>query len=67
GTRMNYYPRCPRPNLVFGIGPPSDASGITILLQDDDEIGLHIRKDEQWIPIQPIPGALVINIGDMVE
>ncbi|KAH9307530.1 hypothetical protein KI387_035441, partial [Taxus chinensis] len=67
GTRMNYYPRCPRPDLVLGIGPHSDATDITILLQDDDEIGLHIRKDEEWVPVQPIPGALVINIGDMIE
>ncbi|KAH9307574.1 hypothetical protein KI387_035485, partial [Taxus chinensis] len=67
GVRVNYYPRCPRPDLVFGIPPHSDASDITILLQDDEQVGLHIRKNEEWVPVQPIPGALVINIGDMLE
>ncbi|GLJ27755.1 hypothetical protein SUGI_0544710 [Cryptomeria japonica] len=65
--RMNYYPPCPRPDLVLGLSPHSDASGLTLLLQDDETVGLHICKDGKWIPIQPIPGALVINIGDMIE
>ncbi|KAH9294991.1 hypothetical protein KI387_038579 [Taxus chinensis] len=65
--RMNYHPRCPRPDLVLGISPHSDASAITILLQDDEVTGLHIRKAEEWVPVQPIPGALVINIGDIVQ
>ncbi|KAH9304563.1 hypothetical protein KI387_008967, partial [Taxus chinensis] len=63
----NYYPPCPRPDLVLGIGPHSDGSGLTVLLQDDETVGLQICKDGEWIPVQPIPGALVINIGDMLE
>lgn len=38
-----------------------------MLLQDDETVGLHVRKDNQWIPVQPIPYALVVNIGDLVE
>eukprot|EP01018_Ginkgo_biloba_P006772 Gb_26143 [translate_table: standard] len=37
------------------------------LLQDEGIEGLHIRKNGEWIPVQPIPSALVINIGDMLE
>ncbi|XP_057819860.2 protein SRG1-like [Cryptomeria japonica] len=65
--RMNYYPPCPRPDLVLGISPYSDANGLTVLLQDDETVGLQICKDGEWVPVQPIPGALVINIGDMLE
>ncbi|XP_059077664.1 protein SRG1 [Cryptomeria japonica] len=65
--RMNYYPPCPRPDLVLGISPHSDATGLTVLLQDDETVGLHISNDDKWVPVQPIPGALVINIGDMLE
>ncbi|KAH9304567.1 hypothetical protein KI387_008971, partial [Taxus chinensis] len=63
----NYYPPCPRPDLVLGITPHSDGGGLTVLLQDDETVGLQICKEGEWIPVQPIPGALVINIGDMLE
>ncbi|KAH9293920.1 hypothetical protein KI387_040870 [Taxus chinensis] len=65
--RFNYYPPCPRPDLVLGRTPHSDGGGLTVLLQDDETVGLQICKDGEWIPVQPIPGALVINIGDMLE
>ena len=65
--RMNYYPPCPRPDLVLGLSPHSDSGCLTVLLQDDETVGLQICKDGQWVSIQPIPGALVINIGDMLE
>ncbi|KAH9293075.1 hypothetical protein KI387_041721 [Taxus chinensis] len=63
----HYYPPCPRPDLVLGLSPHSDGSGLSVLLQDDETVGLQICKEGAWIPIQPIPGALVINIGDMLE
>jgi len=65
--RMNLYPPCPRPDLVLGLSPHSDGGGITLLLQDDEIQGLHVRKNNQWIPVEPIPYGLVVNIGDLVE
>eukprot|EP01018_Ginkgo_biloba_P007627 Gb_17512 [translate_table: standard] len=65
--RMNYYPPCPRPDLVVGLSPHADGGGITLLLQDDQTEGLHVRKGDQWIPVEPIPNALVVNIADMIE
>ncbi|XP_057819930.1 oxoglutarate-dependent flavonoid 7-O-demethylase 1 [Cryptomeria japonica] len=65
--RWNYYPPCPRPDLVLGLSPHSDSGGLTVLLQDDETVGLQICKDGEWVPVQPILGALVINIGDMLE
>ncbi|TXG49816.1 hypothetical protein EZV62_025691 [Acer yangbiense] len=46
--RMNYYPLCSRPELVLGINPHSDASTITLLLQDDELTGLQIRHKQKW-------------------
>lgn len=66
-VRMNLYPPCPRPDLVMGLSPHSDGSALTLLLQDDQVEGLQVRKNNEWIPIQPIPYALVINIGDLIE
>ncbi|XP_057819919.1 protein SRG1 isoform X2 [Cryptomeria japonica] len=65
--RLNYYPPCPRPDLALGLSPHSDGYALTVLLQDDETVGLQICKDSEWIPVQPIPGALVVNIGDMLE
>ncbi|PON54607.1 Oxoglutarate/iron-dependent dioxygenase [Parasponia andersonii] len=38
--RMNYYPPCPQPDLVIGVNPHSDATGLTILLQNNETEGL---------------------------
>lgn len=39
GIRMNYYPSCAKPDLVLGVSPHSDASSLTLLLQDDEITG----------------------------
>ncbi|MCL7034551.1 hypothetical protein MKW94_000705 [Papaver nudicaule] len=65
--RMNYYPPCPRPELVIGLTPHSDFSGLTILLQVNQVEGLQIRKEERWISIKPLPNAFIVNIGDILE
>ncbi|KAM7499291.1 hypothetical protein LguiA_023705 [Lonicera macranthoides] len=66
-VRMNYYPTCARPDLVLGVSPHSDSSSITLLLQDDDIIGLQIKHRGTWVPVKPLPNALVVNIGDALE
>lgn len=66
--RMNYYPTCSRPDLVLGLSPHSDGSALTVLQQTKGSpVGLQILKDSTWVPVQPIPNALVINIGDTIE
>ncbi|KAK9103644.1 hypothetical protein Sjap_020898 [Stephania japonica] len=65
--RMNYYPPCPEPSKVMGISPHSDATGLTILLQINEVNGLQIRHDGRWVPVQMLPKAILINIGDVLE
>ncbi|KAL3519112.1 hypothetical protein ACH5RR_021701 [Cinchona calisaya] len=73
-VNMNYYPTCPNPELTVGAGRHSDTSTITMLLQDDIG-GLQVRveedivagRKEEWIEIPPIPGALVVNLGDVLQ
>lgn len=67
GMRMNYYPPCPKPELVTGLCPHSDAVGLTILLQVNEMQGLQIKKDGAWIPVSPLPDAFIVNIGDIME
>lgn len=65
--RINYYPTCRKPNEVLGLSPHSDTSIITILMQSDDIEGLQIRHHGMWVPVKPIPDALVVNLGDIVN
>nr|CAD1828666.1 unnamed protein product [Ananas comosus var. bracteatus] len=63
-ARMGKISSCAEPDDVLGVSPHSDGSSITILLQEDDIPGLQIKYKGEWIPVKPIPNALVINIGD---
>ncbi|EXB65269.1 Protein SRG1 [Morus notabilis] len=65
--RMNYYPPCSKPDLVLGVSPHSDGGSLTILLQADEITGLQIKYKEGWLPVKPIPNALVVNVGDVIE
>ena len=66
-VRMTYYPPCPQPDLVIGGTPHSDAAGITILLQVNDVEGLQVKRDGVWIPVNFLPDAFVVNVGDILE
>ncbi|XP_021825497.1 protein SRG1-like isoform X2 [Prunus avium] len=65
--RVNYYPTCHMPDNVLGLSPHSDTGTITILMQEDNVTGLQIRKGGEWVPVKPIPNALVVNVGDVIE
>lgn len=66
-VRMNFYPPCPRPELVLGLSAHSDGSAVTVLQQDMTCAGLQVLKGSAWVPVHPIPHALVINLGDTLE
>lgn len=67
-VNLIYYPVCPNPELASGAGRHSDISSITILLQDDVG-GLYVRgtRANQWIHVTPVKGALVVNVGDILQ
>ncbi|SFT69639.1 isopenicillin N synthase family oxygenase [Arthrobacter sp. ov118] len=51
-----------------GVGAHADYGFVTLLLQDQVG-GLEVLPpgSDTWIPVEPIPGALVVNLGEMLE
>jgi len=67
GTKVSHYPPCPHPEKVAGLRAHTDAGGVILLFQDDDVKGLQILKDGEWIDVEPLNNAIVINTGDQIE
>ncbi|CAL1405069.1 unnamed protein product [Linum trigynum] len=65
--RMNYYPPCEQASKVTGVAPHADGTGLTLLTRLNQAQGLQVRKEGKWVPIDPLPGAFIVNIGDILE
>ena len=62
--RIFNYP--PTPPEAWGVAEHTDYGLLTLLAQDGAG-GLEVRARAGWRTAPPIPGALVCNIGDMLE
>ena len=65
--RVNFYPKCPKPELTLGLSSHSDPGGMTLLLPDDEVLGLQVRKRHDWITVKPARHAFIVNIGDQIQ
>ena len=65
--RLLHYPPVPKDGPHIRAGAHEDINVITLLL-GAEEAGLEVLdRDGQWLPIAPPPGAVVCNIGDMLQ
>jgi len=73
--RLNYYPvHDPIEGATedhqaiadLGVHHHSDAGALTVLIQDEVG-GLQVHREGYWYDIPPVPGAIVINTGDMMQ
>jgi gibberellin 2-oxidase len=64
--RLNRYPPCPFSPDAFGLVPHTDSDFLTVLCQDQVG-GLQLMKGSRWVAVKPIPGALIVNIGDLFQ
>eukprot|EP00195_Chlamydomonas_chlamydogama_P011151 CAMPEP_0202891964 /NCGR_PEP_ID=MMETSP1392-20130828/1858_1 /ASSEMBLY_ACC=CAM_ASM_000868 /TAXON_ID=225041 /ORGANISM="Chlamydomonas chlamydogama, Strain SAG 11-48b" /LENGTH=325 /DNA_ID=CAMNT_0049575839 /DNA_START=25 /DNA_END=1002 /DNA_ORIENTATION=+ len=51
---------------LFGCGAHSDYGMITVLATDEVP-GLQLHINGSWVDVAPLPGCLIINLGDMLE
>ncbi len=50
-----------------GVGAHRDAGVLTLLLAEPGSRGLQVRGPGDWIDVPPLPGAFVVNIGELLE
>eukprot|EP00253_Pinus_taeda_P002780 PITA_02780 len=60
------YPRATSQQEEIGAWEHQDSSCITLVGQDESG-GYQVLKDGKWVHIKPTNGALVINIGDILQ
>jgi isopenicillin N synthase-like dioxygenase len=64
---IHYPPMPPEPTPSVRAGAHEDINVITLLL-GAEEPGLEVlSKHGEWLPINPPPGSLVCNVGDMLQ
>ncbi|KAM6584478.1 hypothetical protein CsatB_011480 [Cannabis sativa] len=64
--QLNSYPVCPDPTKAMGLAAHTDSSLLTLLLQSST--GLQVQKEGiGWVPVHAVEGALVINVGDLMQ
>ncbi len=67
--RLLHYPARPddAPDEQLGTGAHTDWGAVTVLAQDDAG-SLQVRaKDGAWVDVPSVPGALIINVGDLLQ
>jgi len=65
--RLLHYPPVPADAPEVRAGAHEDINLITLLL-GAEEAGLELLdKDGSWLPVKPPEGAMVVNVGDMLQ
>lgn len=61
-----FYPYCPQPDLTVGLADHTDPGVVTLLLKHGAP-GLQVKHEGEWVDVKPLPGSVIINIGDFLE
>ena len=65
--RLLHYPPIPADAPGVRAGAHEDINLITLLL-GAEEAGLELlERDGRWLPVKPPEGAMVVNVGDMLQ
>ncbi|WP_339015180.1 isopenicillin N synthase family dioxygenase [Aeromonas popoffii] len=64
--KLIHYPGQETGSSSQGVGAHKDPGYLTLVMQDHHS-GLEVETATGWIPVPPLPGALVVNIGELLE
>lgn len=75
-VRLNLYRPCPDPapadapllpeNGHLGVHHHTDAGALTVLAQDE-VAGLQVWRDDRFVTVEPVRGALAVHLADMFQ
>jgi isopenicillin N synthase-like dioxygenase len=61
------YPSRAEPDHDQGVGAHKDIGVLTLLWVEPGKGGLQVELNGEWIDAPPIPGAFIVNIGELLE
>ncbi|HFK2924162.1 TPA: 2-oxoglutarate and iron-dependent oxygenase domain-containing protein [Aeromonas hydrophila] len=64
--KLIHYPGQAAGGSGQGVGAHKDPGYLTLVMQDHHS-GLEVETASGWISAPPLPGALVVNIGELLE
>ena len=64
--KINYYPKCPQPDLALGVEAHTDVSSLSFILHNDVP-GLQVFYDSKWVTAKLVPDSLIVHVGDSLE
>ncbi|KAG2655290.1 leucoanthocyanidin dioxygenase-like [Panicum virgatum] len=64
--KINYYPRCPQPELAVGVEAHTDVSALSFVLHNGVP-GLQVRHAGRWVTARDEPGTIIVHVGDALE
>nr|ADT63066.1 anthocyanidin synthase [Fagopyrum esculentum] len=61
--KINYYPKCPQPELALGVEAHTDVSALTFILHNMVP-GLQLFYEGKWVTAKCVPNSIIMHIGD---
>ncbi len=61
------YPGKDDPAPQQGVGAHKDSGVLTLLWVEPGKGGLQVQRDGEWVDAPSVPGAFVVNIGELLE
>lgn len=61
------YPGKEDPTPQQGVGAHKDSGVLTLLWVEPGKGGLQVERDGVWVDAPAVPGAFVVNIGELLE